>query len=179
MILRRPEEAGLAEGAENDFHLARHVHFQHEGLRGNAGIPADLERGHDSHPEHRAHSLLHEQIQRGLGLRGHLDGPGAKDAQGFGEAEHAVLGATASVRLHTHAAPEALARHITRARRHAGHARRHEDHVDGLGRENEIEGEAVAGAEGDGAARPQGGRDVALEDGGNHLIGEEHENHVT
>ena len=43
---------------------------------------------------------------------------------------------------------------------------------------NEVEGEAVAGAEGDGATRAEGWRDLALEDGGNHLVGEEHEHHV-
>jgi len=43
---------------------------------------------------------------------------------------------------------------------------------------DEVEGEAVTRAEGDGRAWPQGRRDLALENGGDDLVGQEHEDHV-
>ena len=110
-------------------------------------------------PEHRAHRLLHEQIEGGLHLRAHLHRARAQHAEPVGQPQHALLRAAARVGLHPHAGPEALALEIPRARRGAGHARGHQQHVDAGGRVDEVEGQAVAGAEGDRAARPEHRRD--------------------
>src|SRR5262245_7325107 len=178
VISRRAEEAGLAAGAEDDLHLARHVHLHDQRLGGNARVAPDLECGHDGLAEHRPHALLHEEVERRLRLGGHLDRARAKDAQRLRKPQHPRLGPTAAIRFHTHAAPEALPGHEARARRHAGHAGREQQHVHGVRRVDEVEGQAVARAEGDGRARPQRGSDLALEDGGDDLIGQEHENDV-
>src|SRR5207244_9048061 len=53
-----------------------------------------------------------------------------------------------------------------------------EKHGDGVGRADEPEGEAIAGAKGDRAAGPERGSDLAREDLGNDLVGEEHEDDV-
>src|SRR5499427_9012418 len=144
VISRRAEEAGLAEGAEDDLHLARHVHLHDQRLGGNARVAPDLEGGHDGLAEHCPHALLHEEVERRLCLGGHLDGARTEDAQGLRKPQHARLGPAAAIGLHAHAAPEALPGHEARARRYAGHARRDQQHVHGVRRVDEVEGQAVA-----------------------------------
>src|SRR5258705_6331605 len=112
VILGGAEEAGLAEGLEDRFHLARHVHLEHQRLGRNSRVARDLEGHHDRHAEHRAHRLLDEEIEGALDLGRHLDRARAEHAHAVAEPQHALLGPPAAVGLHPHAGPEAWAREV-------------------------------------------------------------------
>ena len=122
--------------------------------------------------------LLDEEVERRLGLGAHLDGPGAQGADPVGQPQHPLPGPAAAIRFHAHTGPEALAGQIAGARRDPGHAGRHQEDVDRLGRMDEVEGQAIARAKDHGAAGTKDGRNVAREDLGDHLIGQEHADDV-
>src|SRR5262245_21030883 len=177
VIVGRAQEAPLAKAPEHRLHLARHVHFQHQRLGRDAGLQTDFEGHHDRRAQERTHGLLDEEVEDGL-LRGaHLD-RARVPADARGQPAHSLPGPPAAIRLDPDADPEALARPIARARRRAVHAGRNQQHIDGLGRSGETEGQAVSRAKGDGGPGPKGKSHLDDEHLRDHLVRQKHPHDV-
>ncbi len=186
--LRRLEEAHGAEGGEDRLELTGHVHLEHQRRRGDAALLAHLECGHHRGAEERADGLFDEEVDGRLHLGGHLKRArarrvlaartGAKRAHPRGQTQHASLGLAGGVVLHADVGPEPLATLEALARGLTGHAGGDQQHVHRAGGVDKIVREGVAGAEGDRGAVAEGGGDRVLPHIGDHLVRQEHEDHV-